>query len=157
MKKLRQFFALALILCLSAVNLIVPAMAADKNNGEQVIRFEDGSYVILTVEYDQSQSGTELFATNSITSGTKSYNYYNSSDELEWIFRVHGTFTYNGTTATATAATYSYTIYNSSWSFVKASASYSGATATATGSFKKLLIPNSVTLPLTCSPTGVLS
>lgn len=157
MKKLRQFFALTLILCLSAVILITPAMAADKNDGKQVIRFEDGSYVILTVECDQSQSGAELFTANSMTSGSKSYSYYNSSDKLVWVFRVHGTFTYNGTTAKATAATYSYTIYDSSWSFVKGNSSYSGATATAKGSFKKLLIPNSVTLNLTCSPTGVLS
>lgn len=40
---------------------------------------------------------------------------------------------------------------------MKSSASCSGATATATGSFKRLLIPNSVTLTLTCSPTGKLS
>lgn len=157
MKKFQRFFTLALALCLSAMALIIPSAAADGDNTTQIIRLEDGSYVIITIECDQPQGEIAPFASRYPKEGSKNYSSYNSSDELVWTFHVHGTFTYDGTTATATAATYSYTIYDSSWSFVKGSSSYSGATATATGSFKKLLIPNSVTLTLTCSPTGVLS
>lgn len=82
-------------------------------------------------------------------SGSKNYSCYNG-DELAWVFRVHGTFTYDGSSAEATAADYSYDIYDDGWSFVKASASCSGATATATGSFKRVIVPNSVTVDLTC-------
>lgn len=157
MKKLQKLVVLVLALCLSIGVLAVPAVAADGETETRITRFADGSYVITTIEYDRPQGGAALYAAQSITSGTKTDEYYNSSDELAWEFRVHGTFTYNGSTAEATAADYSYEIYDSNYSFVKASASYSGATATATGSFKKLLIPNSVTLTLTCSPKGVLS
>lgn len=157
MKKLQQFLTLTLVLCISAVSLMIPAAAAGKNDGPQVTGFEDGSYMITTIEYDQTQDEAVLFAAQSVKSGTKNSEYYSASDELVWVFRVHGTFTYDGSTAKASAATYSYDIYDSSWSFVKGSASYSGAAATATGSFKLLLLPNSVTLTLTCSPTGKLS
>lgn len=157
MKRAQRFLTLVLALCLSAMVLIIPSAAADGDHATQIIRFEDGSYVIITIEYDQPQGEIASLASRYSKEGSKNYSSYNSSDELLWTFRVHGTFTYNGTTAKATAATYSYTIYDSSWSFVKGNSSYSGATATAKGSFKKLLIPNSVTLNLTCSPTGVLS
>ena len=66
-------------------------------------------------------------------------------------------FYYDGVTALATGANYSYDIYDDNWSFVEGSATYFRATATATGSFKRALFPNSVTVSLTCSPNGVLS
>lgn len=157
MKKFQQFFTLALTLCLAALTLIIPAMAADGNDSPQVIKFDDGSYVVITIEYDQPQGGAALFSSKFSKEGSKNYSYYDSSDELAWTFRVHGTFTYDGSSSEATDADYSYSIYDSDWSFVKGSASYSDATATATGSFKRLLIPNSVTLTLTCSPSGKLS
>lgn len=157
MKKIQQFISLALTLCLIALTLTIPSMAADGNDSPRVIKFEDGSYVVITIESDQSQDEAALFANKYSKEGSKNYSYYDSSDVLAWTFRVHGTFTYDGNSAEATDADYSYDIYDSSWSFVKGSASYSDATATATGSFKKLLIPNSVTLTLTCSPTGKLS
>lgn len=157
MKKLKKLFALGLVLCLSAAVLLIPAEAADANGEAQVIRLEDGSYVIVTIEYDQLQSEAAPFSAQSITSGTKSYEYYNSTDELAWVFRVHGTFTYDGRTAEATAAACSHAIYDSRWSFVEGSASYSGDTATATGNFKLFIFSPSATLTLTCSPDGELS
>ncbi len=157
MKKLQKLAVLTLVLCLSVGALAIPAAAADGETETRITRFADGSYRITTIEYDRPQGGAAIFSAQSTKSGTKTDEYYNSSDELAWKFRVHGTFTYNGSTAEATAATYSYDIYDSSWSFIKASASCSGATATATGSFKLLLVPHSVTVTLTCSPKGVLS
>lgn len=157
MKNLQRLFALTMLLYLSAVALMIPAAAADRNDETQIVKFEDGSYVVIAIEYDQPQVGVSFFAAQSVKSGSKNYSYYNNSDELAWVFRVHGAFTYDGSSAEATDADYSYSIYDSDWSFVKGSASYSDATATATGSFKRLLIPNSVTLTLTCSPSGKLS
>lgn len=118
-------------------------------------KLDDGSYVVVTIEYDQAQDGISYLTSKSITSGTKKYTYYDSSNKLLWEFRVHGTFTYNGVTATATGASYSYDIYDSAWSFVKGNATYSGATAT--GTFKWLLFSYDTTVSLTCSPDGVLS
>lgn len=157
MKKLKQLLALAMVLCLSTVALMLPTAAASGVDETQVVRFEDGSYVVITIEYDPPQGGVSLFAAQSLKSGSKAYNFYKDTDELAWVFRVHGAFTYDGSSAEATDADYSYDIYDNDWSFVRASASYSGATATATGSFKRAIVPNSVTLTLTCSPKGVLS
>lgn len=156
MRRVRQFLLSTMAMLLLMSSLTTFAFAAE---GEcvQLQKFEDGAYVVVTIEYEQPQQGISYFSSRSITSGTKKYAYYNGSDQLMWEFNVHGTFSYNGVTATATGADYSYKIYDSSWSFVNASASYSGATATATGTFKWLLFPNTVTISLTCSPSGVLS
>lgn len=157
MKKLQQFFAAAMILCLSLTALIIPSAAADREAEGQVTVFDDGSYTITVIEYDQPQAGNAVLSTQNSTGGVKTSSHYNSSDELMWVFRLYGSFTYNGTTAKATAANCSYTIYDNSWSFIEASTSCSGATATGTGSFRLLFFPYTVTLDLTCSPTGALS
>lgn len=157
MKKLQKLAASVLALCLSIGALAFSAAAADGETTPQITHFADGSYIITTIEYDRPQGEAAAASAQSVKSGTKINEYYNSSDELAWEFCVHGTFTYDGSTAEATDADYFYEIYDSSWSFVKASASCSGATATATGSFKLLLVPHSVTVTLTCSPKGVLS
>lgn len=155
MKRFRQFTLLVFALLFTS-SLLAPAFAAEPVN-RQVQKFEDGSYIVVTIEYDQEQDGISLLAGDSVTSGTKKYIFCDSSDKELWEFRVHGTFSYNGVTASAIGASYSYDVYDSSWSFVKASVARSGATVTATGTFKWLLFPNNVTISLTCSPTGVLS
>lgn len=156
MKKIHQFTLLVMTALLFAASLTTSAFAAKIENSE-ILKFEDGSYIIVTIEYDQTQNGISYLTGRSVTSGTKKYTYYDGSDTLAWEFRVHGSFAYNGMTATATGSSYSYDIYNSQWSFVEGSATYSGAAAVATGSFKRLLFPNAITLTLTCSPNGVLS
>lgn len=156
MKKIHHFLlsAMALLLVMSSLTTFT---FATEGEYVQYQKFEDGSYMLVTIEYDQPQAGISYFASRSTTGGTKKYIHCDSNDKVLWEFWVHGTFSYNGVTATATGAEYGYKIYDSSWSFVDASASYSGATATATGTFKWLLFPNTVTISLTCSPTGVLS
>lgn len=156
MKKIRRFALLAMAVLLFASSLPTTAFAAEIES-HQLLKFDDGSYIVVTIEYDQAQHGISYLASRSVTSGTKKYTSYNSSNNALWEFRVHGTFVYNGVTASATGASYSYDIYDNSWSFVEGSATYSGATATATGTFKHLLFPNTVTLTLTCSPDGVIS
>lgn len=144
-----------LISIFSVIALLVFAcisVSAAEPSAETIIYFEDGSYVITTVTEDAGSaraSGTK--------SGKKERSYYNSADELVFVFRVHGSFTYTGTSVKATDADYSYTIYSSDWSFKSGSASYSGATATARGSFAHGLVPNTATVALTCSANGTLS
>ena len=83
---------------------------------------------------------------------------YNANNVLQLTLRIRGTFTYDGTTATATSAQYSYTISQESWKFVSANASRNGATATVVGTFRNSGSYNrTFTVSLTCSPTGVLS
>lgn len=156
MKKIHHFLLPAVAMLLVIASLTTSAFATE-SECIQTQKFEDGSYLVVTIEYDQPQEGISCFASRSTTGGTKKYSFCDDTDKVLWEFWVHGTFSYNGATATATGAEYGYKIYDSSWSFVDASATYSNATATATGRFKRLLFPNAVTISLTCSPSGTLS
>ena len=159
MKKLYRTFFLFTVLLLISVFLTLPTFAATEAAEPQILMFEDGSYIVITIECDQlqDQDGVSGLADRSIKSGTKKYAYYDGSDTLAWECCVHGTFTYDGLTATATGARHSYNIYDNKWSFLDGNATYSGATATATGRFRRALFPYTATVSLTCSPNGVLS
>lgn len=90
--------------------------------------------------------------------GTKIGDYYDADGNLLWDFTVHGTFTYDGATATATDASYSYNIYNPIWTLKSANAYCSGNQAIAEGKFNGgLLLNRSTSITLSCSPSGVLS
>ena len=135
----------------------IPAFAADVTEGtEQIIRYEDGSYTVVTLTYDFSSVVSEKAAVKK-TSGVKEYVHYNKDDLPLWTFRVHGSFEYYGSSAKSTNADYSQSVHASIWSFVSASAYCSGASAIATGNFKQGIIPISTTISLTCSADGVLS
>lgn len=154
MRKMQILCSIFLILLLSTEGLCAPALAAGTQDyTETITYFADGSYLVTRITCDSAYTSRSV----EHKSGKKHYDFYNSNRKLSWTFRVHGAFTYDGSSAEATSADYSYDIYDSAWSFNGGSASYSGATATATGSFTLLIIPNSVTLSLTCSPKGVLS
>ena len=157
MKRFFHCFVLIMALLLPLTSLIKPTFAMAEDNCGQVLMYDDGSYIIITIEDHRLLDDSSVFATKSTKSGSKNYSYYDNSNQLMWVFRVHGTFVYDGVSASATGSSYSYDIYNDGFLFIDGNASHSGATATATGSFKRLLFPNSVTVSLTCSPTGVLS
>lgn len=155
MKKLNRFVFGLVFVALLASLCAIPALALEApETSVDVVYFEDGSS--LTVEmavYDNS-----LARTSGVISGHKTGTYKNSSGDVQWTLTVYGTFSYDGTTATATAASYGYEIYNSSWSLSTADAYCSGASAIATATFVgSFILHRSTSLPLTCSPDGVLS
>ncbi len=91
-------------------------------------------------------------------SGIASVSYYSSTNKLLWVFSVHGTFNYDGKTATATSATYSYSIYDTAWSFKSGRAYCSGNQAIAEGTFSGgIFLTRSASAILSCFPNGVLS
>ena len=154
MKKWKILCALLLAVFLSTGALLPSALAADAPEpSETVTDFSDGSYLVTRITYDAMDPAREAGQ----KSGTKSHDYYNSAHQILWTFRVHGTFSYDGGSAEATGADYSYDIYDSAWSFNSGSAFYSGAKATASGSFTILSMPSSLSVSLTCSGKGVLS
>lgn len=154
---------LSIFLC--AVLLLIPftslASAAEADTGEittsYVTYFEDGSYRITTITEYPTNSSTR--ATEQTKRGSKTARNYDSSGNELFSLTVYGTFTYNGVTAKATASYYSYTVDNSAWKFSGGSSSCSGASVTATATFKLLgfITSRTLTVTLTCSPTGVLS
>ena len=148
------------IACITALMLslcIVPAAAAEMPVlVEDVVYFEDGSFLTteLIVNYDDVAATRATYR----ISGQKNVEYSNASGEVMWTMTVYGTFTYDGTSATAISASYSYDIYNDSWSFRSGEAYCSDNQAIAEGTFNGgLLLNRSVTVTLTCSAKGVLS
>lgn len=156
MKRIKRVFAFLLSVCLSVSVLCVSASASDNHSNMQAIVYHvDGSYTVTTITADSLH--TSARASVQEKSGEKEIRQYDRSNQLVWTFRVHGTFSYDGYSAEATSADYSYDIYDSAWTFGGGSASYFGDTSTADGSFIYRFVPNSVSVSLTCSPKGVLS
>lgn len=126
---------------------------------ENIEYFEDGSYLITTIE---TVDGISLMSTSSTITASKSYHYYNSKDVEQWTATTIGTFSYNGSSATCTNSRTSYTVYNSNWKVKEATATKSGNKAIGkfTVKYYFLGIPTKTieyTLTLSCSATGVLS
>ena len=154
MKRLFSIFV-CLIVILSALS--INTFAAEVKE-ESITYFEDGSYCISTITQAPNPMQPNYLAASAKTkTGTKTSKYYNSDNVLCFTVKVTGTFTYNGSTAKATAASYSYSIGNTAWHFSSGKATYSGATATATCVFRHTILTRTLTSSLTCSPTGVLS
>ena len=157
---MKRIFCLSLVLALLLCACAFPVSAADVEPmvpvASYVTHFDDGSYCVTTILQTPVEENGAARAYK-LTSGQKASAYY-ASGVLQFTTYVKGTFKYNGSTAMATTAQYSYSIANSAWSFSSGSAHCSGATAYATCTFYNSLNGNkSVTASLTCSPTGKLS
>lgn len=117
--------------------------------------FEDGSYIVETIEIVEGRaSGTKT--------GTKSQTYYGSAGDSEWKAILTGTFTYTGSSATCTSSSVNVTIYDSAWYVVSKSASKSGNAANASVTMGEKLLGVTVTkvptsLSLKCDANGNLS
>ena len=138
-----------LVVCFS-----VTAFAADDNGrvvSRTVEQYDNGAYAVITV-YDNTtaRGGTK--------NGRKDFDYYESGS-LAWTFTVHGSFSYNGSSATCTAASYTYNINKSEWYRVKGEAYPSGSAAVAKGTMRRSSDGREVypKVTLTCTPNGVLA
>lgn len=150
---MKRLFTLVFILSLLVV-YAVPAYAdsyANVNQANEKIEYADGSYAVIETQIEKS------ITKSSSKSASKTCKYYNSSDVLQWTFKLTGTFTYDGKTAAATSISTSYTILDNKWSYDHVTKSKSGATVTGTGYFKKGLIAKSRTVTIKCSKSGVIS
>ncbi|MCH5191557.1 MAG: hypothetical protein J1F23_05265 [Oscillospiraceae bacterium] len=160
MKRFLSFLFSALIL---VSVLACPAYAAQNEAPEVSTEtfteyFDDGSYLVTTV------SSSEITTMSvAIKSGSKSSHYYSSKNEELWVVTVHGTFSYNGASATCTESSVSYKVYDDfDWKVTSAIASKSGANAIGNFTVKHYFtfVPVKTierTVTLNCSKSGVLS
>lgn len=123
-------------------------------SNEEIVYLQDGIYIISTI---QENSCTSLYAATHTKSGSKTSTVYSASGSPLYSITVHGVFSYNGSSASATSASYSYTDESPLWSFSNGSSSFSGATATASGTFKSGQITKTIRAVLSCSANGTLS
>lgn len=151
---------LIIMMMLSLGSVIAFADSEVVSTDSSVEYFDDGSYVVVTLDVDESVSAARATKTKS---GGKSYKYYSAKDKLLWIVTVHGTFTYTGSKATCTKATTSSEVYDNDWKVTSATASKSGNKAIGNFTVKRYLlgIPTATKevkdLTLICSASGVLS
>ena len=157
---MRRLVPMIAILILVLVPLSIGAEATTAQDipqlsqGQEITYYADGSYTISTLSAAPAKA--------SIRTGSRSISFYNSKNEKQWTIAVSGTFSYNGSTATCTASSVSYTIHESIWKMSSATASRSGASAIGDFTVKRylLLIPvqtENVRVTVSCSPSGVLS
>lgn len=150
---LKKFIAILLCAVLSVI-LAFTVFADD--SGEHIINqtvehYSNGAYAVITTYCDTS------FARSNTTSGHKDYNYYDSG--VAWTFTVYGTFSYNGRSATCTAASSTCNIFNNSWRLTSNKATPNGNSAVASGTFTHLSDGRAIhpKVTLTCSGSGQLS
>lgn len=159
MKKWKCFVAALALFSVMTTGFCPLAAAAEEPTNQPVIQYdEDGFYSVTTILYEEQQINDSTRATEQKITGEKQIDTYDESHQLLWTLWVHGTFTYNGSSARATSATYSYQIYNPNWTFKSGRAYCSGASAIATATFQSSQnTSKTTTVRLTCSPTGQLS
>lgn len=151
--KLKRICAV-LLTALLCVCVSIPAFAADENSrvvSRTVEQYDNGACAVITV-YDNTtaRGGTK--------NGRKDFDYYESGS-LAWTFTVYGSFSYNGSSATCTAASATCDIRDSGWKLTSNEAYPSGSAAIAKGVMQKKSTGKRVypTVTLTCTPNGVLA
>lgn len=153
MKRFTRICALVLV---SVLLIPIQVFATvERNSSTEIVYMDDGSYYVIVIEESRTR------ATYSKT-GSKHYTYYSSENVAQWKVTLTGTYTYNGSTSSCTAASASATIYKSTWSVASKSATRSGSTATGNFVIKlSLLLGQStnvpVTLTLACDKNGNLT
>lgn len=119
-------------------------------------RFEDGSYIEITIDYGISNA-------RATTTKSKTTTYKGADGTALWSVTVKGTFNYNGSSSTCTSSSVSTKNYSTSWKLSNAKASKSGSTAIASVTAKQYHQDGTVlrtinkTVKLTCDKNGNLS
>lgn len=137
------------------------ALASTPTTNTSVEYYDDGSYIVTTIE-DISSSPGISFSSSTSTTKSKTVRYYNSEDTVMWYVKVTGTFTYGNGTSKCTSSSVTAKSYATTWKVTNKSASKSGNTAIATATAKQYFDGTVIktinrTVKLTCSPTGVFS
>lgn len=149
MKKITAFILCCVFLC-SLISVSAFATEPEDILIKRNVEFlENGDYVVSEVHECavQPRSGKTGYA---------SATYWNSNGAAVWKVTVTGSFTYNGTTSSATSATATVDIYNANAKFVSKNAYTSGKTATATGTVKYDLVQTTRSASVSCDKNGNL-
>lgn len=130
----------------------------ESNTSENVYYeyLEDGSYYEITIIENT------MTRASSTKKGTKRVKYVDNSNVTVWEVSVTGTFTYDGSSSTCTAASVAATSYTTNWKITSKSASKSGNKATAKATAKyyydgSLVTTVNKSVTLTCDKNGNLS
>ncbi len=153
-KHFRFILSLTLLMCI----VFVQTVFATPEASSTITYYPDGSYVITTLTIEQSS------ARSTTKKASQTANAYSSSGSKLYSFTVTATFEINsGSSVKCTSASYSKSIYDSTWSFVSAStsrnnSSTSKASATSKGYFKDSTGKSNTLSPtVSCDKNGNIS
>lgn len=153
---MRRIISLLIVFAALFFTFSHTVIAAQKNTTEyETITFEDGSYLVISVSSIDARA-------NNLRTGSKTYNYYNSNDEINWKAVLTAEFTYTGTSSTCTSASCTVTIYDNAWYEVSRSTTRSENTATTVLTMGQKFLGITINKPsftftLTCDKNGNLS
>lgn len=161
---IKRIFVFCLAVICLTVQFVLPAMAEDSclDNGTEIIYFDDGSYITITPVIVIDESANTRASAVSKT-GSKVASYTDSDGNVDWKYTLTATFSYvSGSSSTCTSASYTKTIYDSSWEFSNGSATKSGNKATGKGTFKDKVLfvtmqTKDVNITITCDTYGNLT
>ena len=130
-----------------------PVFALNEESNTQIVeRFEDGSYIEVTIEE------ISTLTRSNTKKGNKTTYYKNTYDVILWSVKTSGTFTYDGSTAKCTASSVDTQCPAINWKLSNIRSSKSGyATAKSYNGLGMVLQTINETVKLTCSPSGTLS
>lgn len=160
---MKRIICALLIIVMMLTVIPMAGASAEQAPMEQIVYYNDGSYLIINLEETEnySVSGTKAVQANS-KSGNKTCTYYENTGVAVWAVTLSASFTYDGNSSSCTAANCSVNIYDSAWYVISKSTSRSGNTATANVTMgKKVLGVTTKTVPctltLSCDVNGNLS
>ena len=153
MKKFSSIILALLFIITSSICSFASQISINSNN--ETIKYEDGSYVIISITTDHN----DFYTTSK--SAKKDYKFFNSKDELQWTATVYGTFSFNGTTSSCIKASTAYKIYNKSWKVKNSTASKKNNSAIGNFTIKHYMIgipvqTETFKVTLSCKPNGTL-
>lgn len=127
---------------------------AEKDRNADILYYEDGSYMIVSLSIIETRSNT--------TTANKRYTYHIASGEEAWSATLSATFEFDGTEYWTTACNISIEIYSSTWHEISKSATMRGSSA-----YGEFTVCNKIlgittktvsdTLILSCSPHGTIT
>lgn len=150
------------------VFLTVPAASAEAaefhqagtpiaHTSSRIVYQQDG--IVVEEELIVYEETSVLTRAAKTKSASKNYYIKDSGGKTLAKYTLHGTFSYNGSSATCTKASYDTSVSNVFWSFSSASATKSGSSAKGSFTAKRALSSQTVskTIKITCSPSGSIS
>jgi len=155
MRLIMRIFFLCFALILFCAPLLVSAAEITEKT-DNVIKFDDGSYITITIQESVSRASY-------VKTGSKTYTYRDYDGNLQWEAVLSCSFLYDGTTSSCTGGICQVTVYDDDWYEYSNSTSRSGATATTEltmglkGIFGITVQKYNCTITLTCDKNGNLS
>lgn len=150
-----RFRILSLVVTMVLLIGLFPIRAFGTTQDVNTIYYDDGSYLKISTE-DITPRATNTRVASRL------YQYFDSSDNLEWEAELNCTFTYNGTTSSCTSASCTVTVYDSKWYEYSNSTTRSGNAATTELVMGQKFLGITIakreyTITLTCDKDGNLS